>query len=67
MLVVTSDFVKALLENQANPYKATFKILIQDVKDEFKSVRNDLNGLKSSLQFTKGNWDEAEKKMDALR
>ncbi len=67
MLVVTSDFVKALLENQADLYKATFKILIQDVKDEFKSVRNDLSGLKSSLQFTKGNWDEAEKKMDALR
>ena len=63
MAVVTLDVVKALLDNQADAYKATFNILIQDVKDELKSVRNELNDLKSSLQFTQCKF---EKKIDAI-
>eukprot|EP00112_Aurelia_sp_Birch-Aquarium-sp1_P018135 Seg4289.1 transcript_id=Seg4289.1/GoldUCD/mRNA.D3Y31 product="hypothetical protein" protein_id=Seg4289.1/GoldUCD/D3Y31 len=62
-MAVTLKVAKALLQNQADAYKATFSILIQD---ELKSVRNDINDLKASIQFTQSKFDEAEKKMDAI-
>ena len=65
-MAVTLEIVKALLQNQADAYKVTFTILIQDVKEELKSVRNDINDLRASIQFTKCKFEEAEKKMDAI-
>ena len=65
-MAVTLEVVNALLQNQADAYKATFSILIQDVKEELKSVRNDISDLKASIQFTQCKFDEAKKKMDAI-
>ena len=47
-------------------YKNTFNILVQDVKEELESVRNDINDLKTSIQFTQSKFDEAEKKLNAI-
>ena len=47
-MAVTLEDVKAFLQNQADAYKATFSILIQDVKEGLKSVRNDISDLKAS-------------------
>ena len=63
---VTLEVVRTLLQNQADAYKATFSILIHDVKEELKSVRNDISDLKASIQFTQCKFDEAEKKMDDI-
>ena len=60
---VTMDVVKTLLQSQAEAFKASFVLLIQDVKDEMKSIRNDINDLKASLQFSQAKLDEAEKSM----
>ena len=43
------DIVKALLQCQADAFKPSFALLIQDVKDEMKSIQNDSNGLKASV------------------
>ena len=53
---VTMDVVKTLLQSQAEAFKASFVLLIQDVKDEMKSIRNDINDLKASLRFPTPNW-----------
>ena len=47
-------------------YKNTFNILVQDVKEELESVRNDITDLKTSIQFTQSKFDEAEKKLNAV-
>ena len=57
------DVVKTLLQSQAEAFKASFVLLIQDVKDEMKPIWNDINDLKASLQFSQAKLDEAEKSM----
>lgn len=63
---VTLDVVKTLLQNQADAFKSSFSYLIQDVKDEIKSLRNDINDMKVSLQFSQAKLDEAEKSMSKI-
>eukprot|EP00795_Rhopilema_esculentum_P011045 gene11045-19896_t len=43
---VTLEVVKMLIQNQADAFKSTFVMLIQDVKDELKSVKTEINDLK---------------------
>ena len=63
---VTLDVVKTLLQNQADAFKSSFSILSQDVKEEIKSIRNDINDMKVSLQFSQAKLDEAEKSMSKI-
>ena len=63
---VTIDVVKTLLQSQADAYRSSLSLLIQDVKEEMKSIRQDVNDLKVSLQFSQGKLDEAEKKLDSI-
>ena len=63
---VTIDVVKTLLQNQADTYRSSLSLLIQDVNEEIKSIRNDVNDLKVSLQFSQDKLDEAEKKLDSI-
>lgn len=63
---ITMDIVKALLQSQAEAFKSSFVLLIQDVKDEVKSIRNDINDLKVSLQFSQAKLDEAEKSIEKI-
>ncbi len=55
-----------LIQNQADAFKTTFSMLIQDVKDELKSVRTEINDLKVSLQFTQAQVDEEKNKADTM-
>ena len=61
---VTLAVVKMLIQNQAEAFKLTFVMFIQDVKDELKSVKTEINDLKVSLQFTQAQVDEDPKKAD---
>ena len=63
---VTIDVVKTLLQSQADAYRSSLLLLIQDVKEEMKSIRQDVDDLKVSLQFSQGKLDEAEKKLDSI-
>ncbi len=63
---VTLEVVKMLIQNQADAFKTTFVMLIQDVKDELKSVKTEINELKVSLQFTQAQVDEDKKKAEIM-
>ena len=61
-----TEVLKTHLETQAADYNATFNILILDVKEVLRSVRNDMKNLKTSIQFTRRKFDEAQKKLNAI-
>ena len=63
---VETEVLITHLETQAADYKATSNILILDVKEVLRSVRNDMSNLKTSIQFTRRKFDEAEKKLNAI-
>ena len=63
---VTLEVVKMLIQNQAEAFKSSFVMLIQDVRDELKSVKTEINDLKVSLQFTQAQVDEDQKKADIM-
>ena len=63
---VTLEVVKMLIQNQAEAFKSSFVMLIQDVRDELKSVKTEINDLKVSLQFTQAQVDEDQKKADII-
>ena len=63
---VTIDVVKTLLQSQADAYRSSLLLLIQNVKEEMKSIRQDVDDLKVSLQSSQGKLDEAEKKLDSI-
>ena len=48
----TLEVVKLLIQNQADAFKSKLSVLIQDVKDELRAAKKDINDLKVSLQFT---------------
>ena len=60
------DVVKALLQSHTDAHRSSLSLLIQDVKEEMKSIRNDVNDLKVSLQFSQAKLDEAEKKLNNI-
>ena len=39
---VTIDVVNALLQSQADAYRSNLSLIIQDVKEEMKSIHNDM-------------------------
>ena len=63
---VETEVLITHLETQAADYKATSTVLILDVKEVVRSVRNDMSNLKTSIQFTRRKFDEAEKKLNAI-
>ena len=63
---VTVNFVNTLLQSQAEAFKSSFMLLIQDAKDKMKFIRNGINDLKASIQFSQAKLDEAEKSMEKV-
>ena len=63
---VTLEVVKSLLQSQADAFKYTFSLLIQDIKEELKSVKNDINDLKVSVQFALAEYDYIQRKCDSI-
>ncbi len=39
---VTLDMVKTLLQNQADAFNSSFKLLIQDLKEDMKSIKKEI-------------------------
>ena len=63
---VTLEVVKSLLQGQADAFKSTFSLLIQDIKEDLKTVKNDIIDLKVSVQFTQAKFDDIQKKFDSI-
>ena len=63
---VTLKVVKSLLQSQTDAFKSTFSLLIQDIKEELKSVKNDINDLKDSVQFTQAKFDDVQRKCESI-
>ena len=43
---------------EADAFRSTFTVLIQDIKEDLKTVKNDINDLKVSVQFTQAKFDD---------
>ena len=54
------------MQNQADAFKSTFSILIQDVKNELKAVKTKINDVKVNLQFTQAQVDDDQKKANVM-
>ena len=48
---VTLGVVKSLLEEQSNAYKQAFHVMLDELKDEIKIIRSDIE---QSLSFSQG-------------
>ena len=55
---VTLDVVKQLLEIQDGAYRNTIKIFLEDMRTETRTIRKDMEALKSSLEFSQGEIDD---------
>ena len=63
---LTLEVVKLLIQNQTDAFKSTFVILVQDVKDELKAIKLEISDFKVSLQFTKAQIKEDQKKANSM-
>ena len=62
----TPEVIKLLLQNQTDAFKSTFAILLQDVKDELKAVKSEINDLKVSFQFTQAQVEDDRMKANSM-
>lgn len=60
---VTLNIVQSLLEVQANAFKASFRVVFDELKDELKSVKKDILDLQHSLSFSQGQLDTSMKRI----
>ncbi len=60
---VTMDMVKTLLQNQADAFNSSFKLLIQDLKEDMKSIKKEIIDMQVSLQFSQAKMEDNEKKI----
>ena len=63
---VTMDMVKTLLQNQADAFNSSFKLLIQDLKEDMKSIRKETTDVQVSLQFSQAKMEANEKKIQLV-
>ena len=63
---VTLGVVKALMETQANAFKSAFKMMIEDIKQDIKSVKSDVNDLRESLTFSQRDIESQAKKLSDI-
>ena len=61
---VTLDVVKQLLEIQDGTYRNTIKIFLEDIRTETRTIRKDVEALKSSLEFSQGEIDDVKKDVE---
>ena len=61
---VTLNIVQSLLEVQANAFKASFRVLFDELKDELKCVKKDILDLQQSLSFSQGQLNSSMKRLD---
>ena len=54
---VTLAIVKELLEAQDRSYRTTLQLLMDDMKQEIRNLRKDVENVKLSLQFSQGEID----------
>ena len=54
---VTLAIVKELLEAQDRSYRTTLQLLMDDMKQEIRNLRKDVEDVKLSLQFSQGKID----------
>ncbi len=65
-MAVTLEVVQALLKNQTEVFNSSLKLMLQDLKDDIKSIRKDITDLQVSLQFTQGKLDESNQKLEGF-
>ena len=65
--ISVNEFVKEMLEVQAKSYRTLVEMLLNEVKDELKSLRKDVVDVKSSLQFTQKDVDENKSKVEDVQ
>ena len=63
---VTMNIVQSLLEVQANAFKASFRVLFDELKEEIKTVRKDIVELQTSLSFSQGQLDTSLSRLDSI-
>lgn len=63
---VSMNVIKSLLEVQANAFKASFRVLFDELKEEIKTVRKDIVELQTSLSFSQGQVDTSLSRLDGI-
>lgn len=58
--------VREMMSVQEASFVASFKIMFEDVKNEIKSLRTELNDLRKSLEFSQADIEKVEGKIKAL-
>ena len=61
---VTLDVVKQSLEIQDGAHRNTIKIFFEDMRTETRTIRKDIEALKSSLEFSQGEIDDVKKAVE---
>ena len=62
---VTLAIVKELLEAQDRAYRTTLQLLMDDMKQEIRNLRKDVEDVKLSLQFSQGEIDAQKQHLKA--
>lgn len=63
---VNMNIIQSLLEVQANAFKASFRVLFEELKEEIKTVRKDVVELQTSLSFSQGQLDTSLSRLDNI-
>ena len=64
--ILTLGVVKALMETQANAFRSAFKMMIEDIKHDIKSVKSDINDILESLTFSQRDIEKQEKNLSDI-
>ena len=62
---VTMDMVKTLLQNQADTFNSSFKLFIQDLKEDMKSIQKEITDMQVSLQFSQAKMEANKRRYNS--
>ena len=61
--ISVKDYIRDILDVQAKNYRTLVEMLVNEVKSEVKTLRSDVEDIKTSLQFTQKDVDDNNKKI----
>ena len=61
--ISVKDYIRDILDIQAKNYRTLVEMLVNEVKSELKTLRSDVEDIKTSLQFTQKDVDDNNKKI----
>eukprot|EP00112_Aurelia_sp_Birch-Aquarium-sp1_P003385 Seg1379.2 transcript_id=Seg1379.2/GoldUCD/mRNA.D3Y31 product="hypothetical protein" protein_id=Seg1379.2/GoldUCD/D3Y31 len=64
--ISVKDYVRELLDVQAKSYRTMIEMVVNEFREDLKAVKNDVNDLKASIQFTQKDVDENKQNVSEM-